>query len=327
VKIGITGANGHVGGNLVRRLLPQYGKIRVLQYREHLALDGLEVERVHGDISEPETLDRFCEGLDVVYHLAAKISIGHNSFDLLYDTNVQGTMNLVEAAKKHGIKRFIHFSSIHALENKPYSEPMDETRPLATHSPMAYEKTKSMAQKWLSGQQSPDFDVIILNPTSILGPYDFKPSLMGDFIYRLYRGAIPGLIPGGYDWVDVRDVCEAAANALHQGTGGESYILSGHYRSVVAFAELLGQVTGKEIRKPLLPLWLARVGVPFLYAWSKINGQHPLYTNQSLDILQSGNSNIRNEKARKELGFNPRPLAESLRDTIAWMKENQNRKT
>ncbi len=327
MKIGITGANGHVGGNLVRRLLPKGDEIRVLQYREHLALDGLDVEKIDGDISKPETLDRFCEGLDVIYHLAAKISIGYNSFDLLYDTNVRGTMNLVEAAKKQGVRRFIHFSSIHALEHEPQNEPMDESRPLAIDAPLAYEKTKSMAQKWLLEQQSANFDIIILNPTSILGPFDFKPSLMGDFIQRLYRGAIPGLIPGGYNWVDVRDVCEAAANALHQGSGGESYILSGHYKSVVAFAKLLGQVTGREIHKPVLPLWLARLGVPFLYAWSKMNGQQPLYTNQSLDILQSGNPDIRNDKARKELGFSPRPLAESLRDTIEWMKENQNLKT
>jgi dihydroflavonol-4-reductase len=323
MKIGITGASGHVGANLVRRILKDGYQVRVLQHRDHRALDGLALEQVEGDITRPETLDAFCRDLEVVFHAAAKISIGYNAYDLLYDTNVRGTMNLVEAAKRNGVRRFIHFSSIHALEHVPLDEPMDETRPLIVEAPMAYEKTKAMAQKWIMEQYTDDFEVIVLNPTSILGPYDFKLSLMGDFIRRLYLGTIPGLVPGGYNWVDVRDICEAAVQAIRRGKNGELYILSGHYMTVVQFAALLGEVTQKDLRKPVLPLWLARIGVPFLYAWARITGSQPLYTAQSLEILQSGNRHISNDKARNELGFNPRPLAESLKDTVNWMKENK----
>lgn len=323
MKIGITGANGHVGGNLVRRLLKDDHSIKVLQYRDHEALDGLDLIKVNGDINNIESLDEFCAGLDVVYHLAAKISIGYNSYDSLYKTNVAGTQNIVTAAKKAGVKRFIHFSSIHALTHAPLDKPMDETNPIVTDSPLAYEKTKSVAQRWVQEQQSANFDVIVLNPTSIVGPYDFKPSLMGQFIINLYNGSLPALVPGGYNWVDVRDIAEAAANALYQGKGGESYILSGHYKTVVGLADSLNHLTTRNIKRPVFPLWMAKLGVPFIKVWSKARGEQPLYTMQSLDILQSGNKNIRNDKARKELGYHPRPMVDTLKDTLQWLKDNQ----
>ncbi len=323
MKIGITGANGHVGGNLVRRLLKDNHTIKVLQYKDHKAIDGLDIEKIDGDLNLKESLDTFCSDIEVVYHLAAKISIGHNSYETLFKINVDGTKNLVAAAKKAGVKRFIHFSSIHAYNHFPLDEPLDESKPLATDSPIAYERTKSITQEWILKQQADNFDVIVLNPTSIVGPIDYKPSLQGQFIMQLYNGKLPGLIPGGYDWVDVRDVCEAACNALYQGKGGEKYILSGHYKSVTDFVELVSQVIDRKIKLPVFPLWVAHLGVPFMYLWSKISGEKPLFTKQSVDILQMGNRNIKNDKARNELGYKPRPLANTLKDTLQWLKDNQ----
>jgi len=321
--IGITGANGHVGANLVRRLMQEDYKVRVLQYHDHEAFDGLQVEVVKGDLGNQDSLVPFCKDLDVIIHLAAKITIGNNSYESVYSVNVDGTKNLVELAKKEGVKRFIHFSSIHALVHDPLDMPMDESRTLATDSIIAYEKTKSIADEWIMQQQSNNFDVIVMNPTAIIGPNDFKPSLLGQFLIRLYDGFLPGLVPGGYDWVDVRDISEATCNAITKGIGGERYILSGTWTSVSDYAELAGKAGGKSIKKPVFPLWLARVGLPFIQLYSKLAGEHPLYTRQSLVILQQGNRNISNEKAKKELDFNPRPLEETLKDTIRWLKENK----
>jgi len=200
---------------------------------------------------------------------------------------------------------------------------MDESKSPATGSALAYEHTKALADEWILTQQADDFDVIILNPTAIIGPYDFQPSLQGSFIIRLYKGTLPGLVPGGYDWVDVRDVCEATRSAISHGKGGERYILSGHFVTIVEFASQVAEVTGKKINKTVLPLWLTYVGVQFIYLWSELRGQKPLYTKQSLFILQSGNRKISNLKARKELGFNTRPLSETLKDTLDWFKENK----
>jgi len=321
-KIGITGANGHVGANLVRRLLKEEYEIRVMQYHDHEAFDGLPVEVVKGDLNNVASLEAFCKQLDVVIHLAAKISIGSNSYERLTHVNIEGTKNLVAEAKKSGVKRFIHFSSIHSLSHHPLDVEMDESRSLSTASPIAYEKTKSIADEWVMKQHADNFDVIVINPTAIVGPYDYKPSLIGSLIIQLYKGIMPALIPGGYDFVDVRDVCDAVCNAVYQGRGGERYILSGTWKSLSDFAKLLGAVTDKKIEKVIMPLWVARIGLPFIYMHSKLTGQQPLYTSQSLTILQEGNKNICHDKAKKELGFVARPLAESLKDTFNWLKEN-----
>lgn len=321
-KIGVTGANGHVGANLVRRLLKDNYEIRVLQYNDHEAFDGLQVEVVKGNLLDPKSLDLFCQNLDVVIHLAAKISIGHNSYDSIAQVNIDGTKNIVHAAKKAKVKRFIHFSTIDAFIHTPLDQPLDESSPLAFNSEISYEKTKSIAEDWVRNQQADNFDVIIFCPTAIVGPFDFKPSLMGDLLIRLYTNKLPGLVPGGYDFVDVRDICDAACNAIYQGRGGEKYIVSGTWKSVADFAKLVGSVADKKVTSTVFPLWAARLGLPFIQIYSKLTNQQPLYTSESLSILQEGNKNISNEKARKELGYSPRPLAETLKDTIDWLKEN-----
>lgn len=268
------------------------------------------------------SLNKFCEGLDVVIHLAAKISLGNNSYKSVFEVNVTGTKNLLRAAKKAGVKRFIHFSSIDALEHAPLDKQLDEKRPLRTKSKVAYESTKAIGEEWVLSQKEDNFDVIVLNPTAIIGPNDFKPSFSGDFIMQIYNRKLPGLIPGGYNWVDVRDVCEATNNAIYQGQSGESYILSGHYKSVVDFVALVGHVSDRKIKIPVFPIWVAQLGLPFISVWSKISGKDPIFTRQSLEIVQKGNKDISSQKARKELGYNPRPLAESIKDSINWFQEN-----
>jgi dihydroflavonol-4-reductase len=322
MKIGVTGASGHIGANLTRLLLERKYSVRVLEYNDSRAIEGLDVERLKGSLNDQKSLETFCQDLDVVFHLAARISIGANSFDTLYKVNVEGTMNFVRACKNAGVKKIIYFSSIHALDHHPLDQPLDESRPLVSNSPQAYERTKSMSESWILEQKTDHFEVVALNPTAVVGPIDHKPSLMGELLLRMYQGKIPGLIPGGYNWVDVRDVAEAAVNAINKGKSGEHYILSGKWYSLKEYAETLQVVTGKRIIKVVLPFWLARIGVPFIKIGSLITKQQPLYTNESLDIIREGNKNILNNRARKELGFNPRPLSDSLKDSFRWFKEN-----
>lgn len=322
MKIGITGASGHIGANLTRLLLEKKYSVRILEHNDSRAVEGLTVETVKGSLNDQKSLEKFCQGLDVVFHLAARISIGANSFEKLHRVNVEGTQNLVFLCKKVGVKRIIYFSSIHALEHHPLDQPMDESRALVQDSPQAYERTKSIGEAWILAQKTDQFEVIVLNPTAVVGPLDHKPSLMGELLLRMYHGKIPGLVQGGYNWVDVRDVAGAALNAISQGKSGEHYILSGNWYSLKEYAETLQEVSGKKIKKVVLPFWLARIGVPFIQIWSSVTKQQPLYTHESLDIVSHGNKNILNNKARKELGFNPRPLSDSLKDAFNWFKEN-----
>jgi len=199
---------------------------------------------------------------------------------------------------------------------------MDESREIATDSPISYERTKAIADKWVMEQHNDNLEIVVLNPTAIIGPNDTKPSFMGEFMKLIYAGNLPGLVPGGYDWVDVRDVAEAAITAIEKGRGGERYILSGKWLSIKNFADIFVEYSDKNKYLSVLPLWLARLGVPFMWIFSKLTGKTPVYTYGSLEILKSNNRFISSDKAQLELGFKPRPLKETIFDTYSWYKEN-----
>ncbi len=323
MKIAVSGASGHIGANLIRMLLRQNHEVRVLAHSDSRAWQGLDVEIVKGGLKDIAVLQQLCHDRGVVFHLAAKISIGGENYDEIYKVNVEGTKNLVNAAREAGVKRFIHFSSIHALEQYPQDKPVDETRPLALLSNMAYEKTKALAEKWVLSQNRFDFQVIVLNPTAIIGPFDFKPSYLGQVVLKIYKGTLPGLVPGGYNWVDVRDVAQAAITAMERGQSGERYILSRQWQSLDRLAEMICVHRNRKCRLPVFPFWLARIGVPFMAVYAKLKKQHPLYTRESLTILRSSNKLISNDKARKVLEFSPRPLEETVADTLEWFKKHQ----
>jgi dihydroflavonol-4-reductase len=321
MKIAITGATGHVGANLCRELVSQGHQVKALIHHSTKAIKDIDVERIDGSLSDPSSLNNLCRDAEVVFHLAAMISI-EGQREKLMKTNVEGTKNLLTAFKANHVKRLIHFSSIHALSHFPLDERMDESRPLVETSPMMYEVTKSMGEKIVRAEIANGLDGIIINPTAIIGPNDYKPSLVGQVLIRLYKGTLPALVPGGYDWVDVRDITKAVIQAIDHGKKGDRYILSGNFLSVKDFAQIVQKVTGKQIVKRMVPTALAKVGVPFISLYSAITGKDPLYTNESLKILLSGNHKIASDKARKELGFNPRPTEDSVRDAIEWFREN-----
>ena len=323
MKVAVTGANGHVGACLVRLLLKENHEVRVLVHTGSRALLGLNVETIKGDLDDPASLKRLCHDREVVFHLAVKIAIGSESYDEVYKVNVEGTRNLTIAARNAGVKRFVHFSSIHALQQFPQDKPLDETRPLALHAEMIYEKTKALAEKWVLEQNSPGFQVVVLNPTAIIGPCDFKPSYLGQVIQMIYKGTLPGLVPAGYNWVDVRDVAQAAVVAMGKGEPGERYLLSGKWQSLKSLAAMVCMHRNKKCRLPVFPFWLARMGVPFMALYARWKNREPLYTKISLAILQSANQHILNDKAGRVLDFSPRPLEESVADTLEWFKKHQ----
>lgn len=322
MKIAITGASGHVGVNLVSKMM-QMGIIpKVLIHNNESSLTGYDVEKVKGNLLNTSSLANLCEGVDVIFHLAGIISIGSESNEHVTATNITGTKNILKVARNAGVNKFIHFSSIHALVHEPLNEPVDELKILATNSKVSYERTKAIAEEWVLKQNSSEFQVVVLSPTSIIGPLDFTPSLVGDMLIRVYKKSIPGVVPGGYNWVDVRDVVAAAISAIDSGRGGERYILSGKWLSMRRLTDLYIDVSDSNKYLPVIPLWLARFGVPFIFLYSKLSKQKPLYTFESLSILQSGNKNISSAKAKSELGYTSRPILDTLTDTYSWFKEN-----
>ncbi len=310
--IGITGASGHIGHNILKKLIDDGHQVKVLIHNRDIHFSNSKIIKCKGDLSDPVSLTDFCDGLDIIIHLAAVISIGNYSDKILYDTNIHGTKNLIIAARNKNVRRFIHFSSIHALIHEPLDIEMDENRELALNSHIVYERTKAIAEKWVLEQNSNDFHIIIISPTSVIGPEDLA-----------YKRVIPGVVKGGYDWVDVRDVVDATINSIKNGKAGKRYILSGSWYTLKDLSDMFLAASDKPHRMAVIPLWLAKAGIPFLSIYSKITGILPIYTKETLYILQHGNRKISNALARKELGFNPRPLSQTLKDTYQWFKKER----
>ena len=319
MKISLTGASGHIGANLSRALLEQGHSLRVLVNQFTRSLEGLDLELVQGNLRDPGSLKKLAAGSEVFIHLAASISI--NGDPHVLDTNFRGTKNVLQAVKESGSGRLIHFSSIHALEHDPLDESLDEKRSLALSDPIVYNRSKAMAEQAVHEAVAGGLDAVIINPTSVMGPNDFKPSLIGQALLQLYNGKIPALIPGGYDWVDVRDVVSGTIAAIEKGRSGQSYLLSGHYVSLADLYEMLLELKGNGKKLPVLPFWLAELGVPFLKGWARLTGSKPLYTRESVRILKSAHHGISCEKASKELDYVCRPFEETLKDTIAWFRD------
>ncbi len=320
MNIALTGASGHIGANLCRKLLADNHKLRVLTNRFTASLEGLDLEVVEGDVMNLTSLRELAHGAEVFIHLAASISINGNKHVL--DTNVVGTKNVLDVVREGHVKRLVHFSSIHALVHQPFDQPLDEGRPLAVSDPIIYNQSKALAEELVHHAVESGLDAVIINPTSVMGPNDFKPSLVGQAIIQLYKGKIPALIPGGYDWVDVRDVTAGTISAMENGRTGQAYLLSGHYKTLQELYEQISLVKGKEKTLPVIPFWLADVGVPFLKAWARISSNKPLYTKESIKILKTAHSGISSRKAREELGYETRPFQHTLRDTLQWFTEN-----
>jgi dihydroflavonol-4-reductase len=318
--IAVTGAAGHVGANLVRALVAQGRPVRAIVHLDRRALEGLDIEVVTADICDPASLRRAFKGAEVVYHLAARISISHDPWSRLEAVNISGTGNVVEACLSCGVRRLIHFSSIHTLTDTASDTPVDETSPLVdSRRYPSYDRSKAAAEGEVGRGIAGGLDAVIISPTAIIGPYDYKPSHFGEALLRLANGRLPALVGGGFDWVDVRDVVEGAMCAEERAPTGAKYILSGHWLSLRDVARMTEKITGVRAPGSVCPIWLARVGAPFISTFDRLARRRPLYTSVSLQALR-GHRYISRQKATRELGYNPRPFRETLIDTLKWFE-------
>jgi len=318
----VTGANGHIGANLVRALIDSGRPTRCLVHVNYQAIDGLDTEFAYGDVGDLDSLCAAFEGADVVYHLAACISISMSNWPSLEAINVSGTRNVVEACLRNGVRRLVHFSSIHAMVQEPFSVPVDERRPLAisTRYP-PYDRSKAAAENEVCCGIENGLDAVIVSPTAVVGPNDYEPSYFGEALLLMAYRKLPALVTGGFNWVDVRDVVDGAIRAEKLAPTGEKYLLSGHWVSMCDIAAMIADITGTMPPRFTFPLWLAHVSVPFINVMSRFNGKRPLYTAASLRALRS-NRHINHEKATRDLGYHPRPFRETIVDTLRWFQEN-----
>jgi dihydroflavonol-4-reductase len=317
----ITGASGHLGGNLVRALLAEGRKVRALVRKDRRALAGLDVETVEGDIFDPDSLRRLVRGADTVFHLAGRISIAGSEAGLVEKTNVDGVRNVIQACMEGGVGRLVHCSSIHAYQDHSKGETIDESRALSIGpGQMPYDRSKAMGQAAVLEAVKDGLDAVIVNPTAVIGPYDFKPSRVGQTIIDIYRGRLPVLIDGGYDWVDVRDFASGAIAAEKMGRKGECYLLSGHWVHLLEVSAEIGRILGRKTVKAAAPLWLAKPASYFSLAWNALWGKNPRFTPAAVEAVGSHRF-ISHEKATRELRYTPRPFEDTLRETLKWFNQ------
>ena len=317
----VTGASGHLGANLVRSLLARGEQVRVLVHRSSSALAEVEqrLERVEGSVCEPESLAPAFAGADRVYHLAGVISIDGDPDGRVHRVNVEGTRNVARACLEHGVGRLVHVSSVHAFDMDPRDRVLDETRRQVadSHRHSAYDRSKALGERVVREAVAKGLDAVIVNPTGIMGPVDHGPSRLGQLLQELATGRLPALLDGGFDFVDVRDVVDGTLAASERGGVGENYILGNTWYSLRELAELVAGASGKRPPMLVTPVWAARMGVPFARLAAKLTNSEPLFTRESLEVLVS-NRSISSGKARSELGYSPRPLAQTVADTLDW---------
>ena len=283
------------------------------------SLAGLDIDFVSGSVLDAADVVRAADGVDVVYHLAAKIDLSPRKDPMMYSVNIEGTHMVVEACLSRGL-RLVHTSSHHALEREPLDQPLTEDKPLALDEKGEYHKTKAIGETIVLDACERGLDAVIVNPGSMIGPYDFEPSMIGAVLIDLHFGRIPVLLEMLSDYVDVRDVADGMIAAAEKGRSGERYLLTGDVIPVMEMVSLYGELTGVKVPTRALPLWVGWVLLPFALLGSAMTKKEPFIT---ADMLRASVSNevVSHDKAHRELGYTIRPLRESLTDAIAWYRE------
>jgi dihydroflavonol-4-reductase len=316
----VTGGGGRLGNVLVRQLLENGQRVRVLEpgsLPESLA--GLDIDFMSGSVLDAADVGRAADGADVVYHLAAKIDLNPTKDPMMYTLNVEGTRKVVDACLARDV-RLVHTSSHHALEREPLDQPLTEDKPLALAEKCEYHRSKAIGETIVLDACERGLDAVIVNPGSMIGPHDYEPSMIGAVLVDVYFGRVPVLLEMLSDYVDVRDVANGMIAAAEKGRSGERYFLTGDVIPVMEMVSLYGELTGAKVPTRALPLWVGWALLPFALAGSAVTKKPPFIT---ADMLRASVSNavVSHDKAHRELGYSIRPLRESLTDAVAWYRE------
>lgn len=318
----VTGATGHVGNVLIRELTAAGERVRamVLPNDDCRSLAGLDVERVAGNVLDPASLERVMTGADTVYNLAGVISILPGAEALMRKVNVEGVRNTAQAALRAGVRRMVHVSSIHAFERVPHGVTIDECVPFVDEHPVGvYDETKADGTRALLEVVAEGLDAVVACPTGIIGPHDYLGSEMGHVILNFAKKKLHLLVQGAYDFVDVRDVAQGLRLAAAKGRTGEVYILSGARIEIPQIKQMVQDFVGIHSPHITVPMWLAEGFATLTESFYQMTHSIPKFTRYSLRTVQD-NCNFSHAKAREELGYAPRPLAETFRDILTWRK-------
>lgn len=322
----VTGAAGHLGGTILRLLQSRENKILgLLRTGDHPVVQSPSIRYIYGDVCKLETLkplfaDSRSQNL-IVIHTAGLISIAGKVSPAVREVNVTGTANMIKLAQRYRVGRFVYVSSVHAIQEPAgggiIREPEHFSPDLVTGG---YAKTKAEATQLVLDASRQGLPSVVVHPSGIIGPCDTGRNHLNQLVVDYLRGKLPVCVSGGYDFVNVRDAAQGCLLAAEHGRPGQCYIINGQYLSIYELLTKAGQFGHRNPPKRI-PMPLAKLAAPVIQAAARLQNRRPLYTSYSLYTLTS-NSKFSRERAEIELGYQPRRIEETIRDTVHWLLEN-----
>jgi len=318
----VTGATGHIGNVLVKLLFEEGHEVTsfVLPNDDIRQIEPY-TEIVYGNILQFDQLKDNIKDYDIVFHLAGMVEIGTGKKKKIMRVNVQGTKNVLQACQENNIKRLVYTSSVHAIEELPKGEVMKEPDVFAPNLVKGnYAKSKAIATDLIVNQEKDSLETIVVCPSGIIGPYDYQLSNTGQLFIDYILGRLTVYFRGSYNFVDVRDVARGLYFAATKGKNKEAYILSGENITIKELLDYIADFSGKKRIKMRIAYWFILTFSLFAEFYYFIRRQKPLFTHYSVRVLHS-NHLFDNFKAKKELGFSPRPVKDTIYDTYMFAKE------
>ena len=316
----VTGATGFIGWHVAWKLAERGHRVRAL-VRPAGKLRELDVEAATGDLRDPESLARAVAGCGLVFHVAADYRLWAKDPSELYASNVDGTRNLLAAARKAGVERFVYTSTVGCI-GVPPGGAGDESMPVSLEEMTgAYKRSKFLAEQAASEAAEAGFPVVIVNPTGPVGDHDFKPTPTGKIIVDFLRGAMPAFVDTGLNLVDVADTAEGHLLACERGRPGARYILGCENLTLRRILEKLAGVSGRPAPKIRIPFAAAYAAGAVSTVWARLTGTEPRVP---LDGVRMARKKmwVSHDKAARELGFAPAPVDGALRRAVEWFERN-----
>jgi dihydroflavonol-4-reductase len=326
----VTGASGFIGANLAHELLARGHRVKVLvrSKSDLRGLQGANVERVEGDVSDAATLRVAMHGTHWCFHVAASYHLWLRDYKPMYAANVQGTRNVIEAAGAVGCERIVYTSTVGCIGlPKPVNGrilPTDETTAVSeAQMSNHYKRSKWQAEQVATELARKGMPVIIVNPSAPVGPRDVKPTPTGQVIVDFLNRKMPAYLDTGLNWVHVRDVAIGHILAAEKGRSGERYILGnadGNWTMKEAFA-LLQEITGVPAPRVRIPYFVALAAARVDETISAFTGKSPKAPLAGVRMAKY-KMFFNPAKAIRELGLPQTPPRQALADAVQWFREN-----
>jgi dihydroflavonol-4-reductase len=320
----VTGASGFVGSHVARTLVERGEKVRVLvRPQSNLkTLEGVPVEKCYGDLRDPKTLGRAVEGVDRVFHVAADYRLDVSHPQEIYDSNVTGTRNLLDAARHAGVRRIIVTSSVAtiAVDRDPVL-PNEKTEARLEEMIGHYKRSKYLAEKEALRAAGEGMPVVVVNPTTPVGPGDWKPTPTGRIIVDFLNGRMPAYVETGLNWVPVEDVALGHWIAAERGRVGERYILGGRNMLLKEVLDALARISGRPSPRLRLPHTVAMAAGYADQFLSRMLNRQPRIPLEGVRMARH-KMFVNCSKAANELGFKAGPVEAALERAVAWYEQN-----